>query len=58
VGTVVTGTSGLAARTGSAAVAALAVLLYAALVAAWAVVAVRTARGLRRGSLLKVAVPA
>jgi tellurite resistance protein TehA-like permease len=58
VGTVVTGTSGLAAQTGSAAVAALAVLLYAVLVAAWVVVAVRTARGARRGSLLMVAPPA
>jgi tellurite resistance protein TehA-like permease len=55
VGTVVTGTSGLATRTGSAAVAALAVLLYAVLVAAWAVVASRTAR---RGSLLMMAPPA
>jgi tellurite resistance protein TehA-like permease len=53
VGTVVIGTSGLAERTGSA-VAALAVLS----IASWAAVAMRTARGARRGSLLIVAPPA
>jgi tellurite resistance protein TehA-like permease len=53
VGTVVIGTSGLAERTGSA-VAALAVLSKAS----WAAVAMRTARGARRGSLLIVAPPA
>jgi C4-dicarboxylate transporter/malic acid transport protein len=58
VGTVVTGLSGLAAGTGLTAVAGLAVLLYAALVAAWAVVAARTVRGVVEGSLLRVAVPA
>ena len=47
VGTLVTGMNGLAARTGSPAVAALAVLLYAFLVAAWLLVAVRTVRGVR-----------
>ncbi|AGZ43438.1 C4-dicarboxylate transporter/malic acid transport protein [Actinoplanes friuliensis DSM 7358] len=58
VGTVVTGVSGLAVRTGSALLTAVAVLLYAALVAAWTVVATRTLRGVRRGDLLKVAPPA
>lgn len=58
VGTVATGTSGLALRTGSGMLAGLAVLLYAGLLAAWAVVAVRTLRGLRRGDLLKPAPPA
>jgi C4-dicarboxylate transporter/malic acid transport protein len=58
VGTVATGTSGLALRTGSVALAALAVLLYACLLTAWAVVAVRTLRGLRRGDLLKPPPPA
>jgi tellurite resistance protein TehA-like permease len=50
VGTVVTGASGLAARTGSAALTALAVLLYAALVAAWLTVGARTVRGLVTGA--------
>lgn len=58
LGTVVTGTSGLATRSGSGALSALAVLLYAMLVGAWAVVAVRTLRGARRGGLLKPAPPA
>ncbi|SNY64992.1 TDT family transporter [Paractinoplanes atraurantiacus] len=44
VGTCVTGTSALATHTGSAMLAAAAVLLYAGLLAAWAVVATRTAR--------------
>jgi C4-dicarboxylate transporter/malic acid transport protein len=48
VGTVVTGMNGLAARTGSPVVETLAVLLYAFLVAAWLVVALRTLRGFRR----------
>jgi C4-dicarboxylate transporter/malic acid transport protein len=47
VGTVVTALNGLAARTGSAAVGTLAVLLYALLVGAWLVVAIRTLRGFR-----------
>jgi tellurite resistance protein TehA-like permease len=47
VGTVVTGLSGLAARTGSRAVEVLAMVLYAVLVAAWLVVAVRTLRDFR-----------
>ena len=51
VGTVVTGTSGLAARTGSPSLTVLAVLLFAGLAAAWATVAVRTARGVATGTL-------
>ncbi|MGX6607207.1 TDT family transporter [Micromonosporaceae bacterium Da 78-11] len=47
VGTLVTGAAGLAARTGSPVLAALAVVLYAFLVAAWLVVAIRTVRGVR-----------
>jgi C4-dicarboxylate transporter/malic acid transport protein len=47
VGTLVTGMNGLAARTGSHLVAALATLLYAFLVAAWLLVAIRTVRGVR-----------
>jgi tellurite resistance protein TehA-like permease len=58
VGTVVTGAAGLAGRTGSALPAALAVALYAMLLAAWSVVAVRTLRGVRRGDLLRPAPPA
>ena len=50
VGTVATGTSGLAGRTGSAALTALAVLLYAVLVAAWLVVGTRTIRGVAAGT--------
>ena len=45
VGTMVTGLSGLAAHTGSVAATVLAVILYAFLVAAWAVVGARTALG-------------
>ncbi|WP_306216013.1 SLAC1 family transporter, partial [Actinoplanes sp. RD1] len=44
VGTVVTATGGLAVRSGSPLLTALSLLLYAALVAAWTVVAFRTAR--------------
>ncbi len=51
VGTVVTGASGLAARTGWPVLTALAVLLYALLVVAWAVVGARTARGYLTGAL-------
>ncbi|MBH1939194.1 TDT family transporter [Streptomyces sp. AV19] len=61
VGTCVTGTTGLAARTGADALSAVAVALYLLLVVAWAVVAVRTARGALRGQLFlppaPVAVP-
>ena len=52
VGTVVTGTSALAATTGADFLALVAVVLYAGLVTAWAVVATRTARAVYRGSLL------
>ncbi|MEU1043267.1 TDT family transporter [Streptomyces sp. NPDC005907] len=52
VGTCVTGAEGLARRTGLAAFDGLAVVLYAVLVAAWAVAAVRTGRGLLSGELL------
>jgi C4-dicarboxylate transporter/malic acid transport protein len=45
VGTVVTGTSGLAAASGAHLFAVVAVVLYGGLVAAWAVVATRTLRG-------------
>ncbi len=58
VGTVVTGASGLAASTGAALPAALAVALYAMVLAAWSVVAVRTLSGARRGDLLRPAPPA
>ncbi|MGA5299142.1 TDT family transporter [Nucisporomicrobium flavum] len=58
VGTVVTGLSGMAARTGSHLLAALAVAFYAALAGAWMVVAARTARGARRGDLWRVPTPA
>ncbi|MET9804396.1 TDT family transporter [Streptomyces sp. NPDC006368] len=52
VGTCVTGAEGLARHTGLAALRWLAVALYAVLVAAWLVAAVRTARGLVSGALL------
>ncbi len=55
VGTVVTGTSGLAAATGLHLFVVVAVLLYVALVAAWLVVAARTAHGVYRGRLLRAA---
>lgn len=51
VGTVVTGTSALAAHTGSVVLAWLAVAFYICLVGAWATVAYRTARGSARGHL-------
>jgi tellurite resistance protein TehA-like permease len=51
VGTCVTGTAGLAARTGAEMFAWAAVGLYVGLVAAWAVVAGRTATGWARRSL-------
>ncbi|MFI0038921.1 TDT family transporter [Streptomyces mutabilis] len=52
VGTCVTGAEALARHTGLAAYDALTVVLYAVLVAAWAVAAVHTARGLFSGALL------
>ena len=51
VGTCVTCTSDLALHTGADAFRWAAVALYLALVAAWAVVSVRTARGAWRGRL-------
>lgn len=51
VGTVVTGASGLAARTGSPVLAGLAVVLFAGLLVAWTVVATRTVRGCLAGIL-------
>lgn len=53
VGTVVTGTSGLAAHSSGAFFAVAAVVLLVALVAAWAVVAVRTTHGVLTGRLLR-----
>ncbi len=55
VGTVVTGTSALALRTGSDALAWMAVVFYVGLVAAWVTVAARTARGSARGTLFRPA---
>jgi C4-dicarboxylate transporter/malic acid transport protein len=52
VGTVVTGTSGLAAATADDVLKAGAVALFAGLVAAWLTVALRTARGVWSGHLL------
>ncbi|TDT36707.1 C4-dicarboxylate transporter/malic acid transport protein [Streptomyces sp. BK208] len=52
VGTCVTGAEALARETGLVAYDGLAVALYALLVAAWAVTAVHTARGLLSGALL------
>ncbi|KFG76434.1 TDT family transporter [Streptomyces mutabilis] len=51
VGTCVTGAEALARHTGLAVYGALTVVLYAVLVAAWAVAAVHTARGLLSGAL-------
>jgi C4-dicarboxylate transporter/malic acid transport protein len=53
VGTVVTGTSGLALHTGSAVFRAAAVIFYAGLLIAWVTVAGRTVRGSLRGTLFK-----
>ena len=52
VGTLVTGTSGLAARTGLGLFGAVAVGLFLFLLGAWAMVSVRTARGAASGRLL------
>ena len=51
VGTVVTGTSGLAGRTGLTVFAAAAAALYVFLLLAWGTVLVRTVRGAARGEL-------
>lgn len=53
VGTIVTGTSALAAATGAHLFAVAAVVFYVGLLGAWAVVAVRTTRGIWRGNLLR-----
>lgn len=55
VGTVVTGTSGLAAATGLGLFTGAAVLGYAALVGFWVVVLVRTLHGTATGRLLRAA---
>lgn len=57
VGTMVTGTSGLAAATGSHLLVVAAVILFVGLAAAWAVVGVRTAHGVVTGQLLRAPVP-
>ena len=58
VGTLVTGTTALALHTGSGVFRWAAAGLYLVLVAAWAVVSVRTVAGTWRGSLLAGAPPA
>ncbi|MGW2050229.1 TDT family transporter [Streptomyces sp. NPDC001858] len=58
VGTCVTGAAALARHSGLVAYDVLACALYAVLVAAWAVVAVHTARGLLSGALLAAPRPA
>ena len=58
VGTCVTGTVALAARSGAGALRGVSVLLYALLVVAWLVVAARTAYGTATGRLLKPMAPA
>lgn len=57
VGTVVTGTSGLAARTGLHLFVVAAVVLYVLLLAAWVTVAVRTLRGALDGRLFGAPAP-
>jgi C4-dicarboxylate transporter/malic acid transport protein len=52
VGTVVTGTSGLALHTGEIFLQVMAVVLFAGLLTAWATVAIRTTRGVFAGNLL------
>ena len=52
VGTVVTGTSALAAASGARVMAVAAVIFYAGLLVAWSTVALRTAHGAYRGRLL------
>jgi tellurite resistance protein TehA-like permease len=58
VGTLVTGTTGLALHTGAGAFRWAAAGLYLVLVVAWAVVSGRTAAGTWRGGLLRAAAPA
>ncbi len=57
VGTCVTGTTGLALHTGADLFKVAAVLFYAGLLAAWVIVASRTARGSYRGHLFQTAAP-
>ncbi len=57
VGTVVTGTSGLAAATGAHVLVGAAVVLYGGLLTAWLTVAVRTAHGVFSGRLLRAPQP-
>ena len=57
VGTCVTGTTGLALHTGADLFRYAAVLFYAGLVAAWIVVATRTAHGSYRGRLFRAPAP-
>lgn len=52
IGTVVTGTAGLAAATGLLVLDVAAVALFAVLISAWTVVAIRTLSGVRSGALL------
>ena len=54
IGTIVTGTSGLAATTGAHFLAVAAVGLYIGLLLAWATVAIRTGRGTFHGHLLRI----
>lgn len=58
VGTVVTGTSGLATATGAGFLSVAALVLYAGLVLAWATVAFHTAGGVWDGRLLRRPLPA
>jgi C4-dicarboxylate transporter/malic acid transport protein len=58
VGTCVTGTMVLAARTGDVALRWASVVLYGLLLAAWIIVAIRTARGSATGRLFRPAAPA
>jgi C4-dicarboxylate transporter/malic acid transport protein len=53
VGTLVTGTSGLAAHTGETFLQVAAVVFFVGLLVAWSTVAVRTARGIASGVLLR-----
>ncbi|WP_107654508.1 TDT family transporter [Nocardia suismassiliense] len=55
LGTCVTGSTVLYTHTGANLFAAIAIILYVALVAAWSAVAVRTARGVLNGALLRPA---
>ncbi len=54
VGTIVTGTSGLAAGTGAHFIAVAAVGFYIGLLTAWGTVAIRTGHGVSHGHLLRI----